>query len=92
MVGVNDSSGPPSRATAVRGSASRWATSPASAALELAGAVGVLIGLWLEPLGVAAAADLIAYFLGAVISHLRVGDTKGVAMPLLPLVLRLATL
>ncbi len=48
---------------------------PVLAALELAGAAGILIGLWLEPLGVAAA-GLAVYFLGAVVGHLRVGDTE----------------
>ncbi len=40
---------------------------PVLAALELAGAAGILVGLWLEPLGIAAAAVLVAYFVGAVI-------------------------
>ena len=64
---------------------------PVLAALEFAGAAGVLIGLWLEPLGVAAA-GLVVYFVGAVVGHLRVGDTKGLTMPLLPLVLSVAVL
>lgn len=46
------------------------------AGLELAGAVGILVGLWLEPLGIAAAIGLVLYFVGALIGHLRVGDTK----------------
>ena len=49
---------------------------PVLAALEIAGAAGIFIGLWLEPLGVAAAAGLMAYFVGAVGGHLRVRDTK----------------
>jgi hypothetical protein len=65
---------------------------PVLAALELAGALGILIGLWLAPLGVAAAVGLVLYFVGAVIGHLRVGDTKGVTMPLLPLLLSIAVL
>ena len=65
---------------------------PVLAALEIAGAAGILIGLWLEPLGVAAAAGLVAYFLGAVIGHLRVGDTKNLAMPMPPLELAVAVL
>src|SRR5215217_8094746 len=65
---------------------------PVLAALELAGAAGVLIGLWLGPLGVADAAGLVVYFVGAVVGHLRVGDTKGLTMPLLPLVLSVAVL
>ncbi len=47
------------------------------AACELAGAAGLLIGIWWPPLGVAAGVGLVIYFLGAVVSHLRVGDVKG---------------
>jgi hypothetical protein len=65
---------------------------PTLAGLEVAGAVGILVGLWLEPLGIAAAAGLVAYFLGAVGGHLRVGDTKNLAMPIPPLVLAVAVL
>jgi DoxX-like family len=65
---------------------------PVLAALEIAGAVGILVGLWLEPLGIAAAIGLMAYFVGAVIGHLRVRDTKNLAMPLPPLVLSIAVL
>lgn len=65
---------------------------PVLAGLEVAGAVGILVGLWLEPLGVAAAAALVLYFVGAVIGHLRVRDTRGAGSPLLPLVLAVAVL
>jgi uncharacterized membrane protein len=65
---------------------------PVLAALEIAGGVGILVGLWLEPLGVAAAIGLVAYFVGAVIGHLRVRDTKNLSMPLPPLVLSIAVL
>jgi uncharacterized membrane protein YphA (DoxX/SURF4 family) len=65
-------------------------TFPVLAALEIAGAIGILVGLWLEPFGVAAAIGLVAYFVGAVTGHLRVGDTKNLAMPLPPLVLSIA--
>src|SRR4051812_41850772 len=47
---------------------------PVLAALEIAGTGGILLGLWLEPLGVLAAAGLVAYFAGAVGGHLRVRD------------------
>ena len=56
------------------------------------GAIGIVAGLWIEPLGIAAAAGLTAYFIGALIGHLRVGDTQGMTMPLVPLVLSAATL
>ena len=65
---------------------------PVLAGLEIAGAVGILIGLAVEPLGIAAATGLVLYFVGAVIGHLRVGDTRGVAQPVLPLVLSIAVL
>ncbi|MEU0095620.1 DoxX family protein [Kribbella sp. NPDC006257] len=65
---------------------------PVLAALEIAGAAGIVIGLWVEPLGVAAAIGLVAYFVGALIGHLRVRDTKNLAMPLPPLVLSIAVL
>jgi hypothetical protein len=50
---------------------------PFLAVCELAGAAGLVIGLWWAPLGVAAAAGVVAYFIGAVGAHLRVGDLKG---------------
>ncbi len=65
---------------------------PVLAALEIAGAVGIVAGLWLTPLGIAAAVGLTAYFIGAVIGHLRVRDTKNLAMPLVPLALSVAVL
>ena len=65
---------------------------PVLAALEVAGAVGIVLGLWVAPLGVAAALGLVAYFVGAVAGHLRVRDIKNLAMPLPPLVLAIAVL
>jgi hypothetical protein len=65
---------------------------PLLAAVELPGAAGILVGLRLAPLGIAAAAGLVLCFLGAMIGHLRVGDTKGLVMPLVPLVLSVAVL
>jgi DoxX-like protein len=59
---------------------------------EIAGAAGILIGLWLEPLGTAAAIGFVAYFIGALIGDLRVGDTEGAAAPVVPLVLSIAVL
>jgi uncharacterized membrane protein YphA (DoxX/SURF4 family) len=46
------------------------------AGLELAGAVGLIIGLFWWPIGVAAAIGVVLYFLGAVGAHLRIGDRK----------------
>ncbi|GAA2642320.1 MULTISPECIES: DoxX family protein [Streptomyces] len=47
---------------------------PGLAALKAAGALGLVAGLWVTPLGVAAAVGVTLYFVGAVISHLRVKD------------------
>jgi len=51
---------------------------PLLAACEVAGALGLVLGVWWPGLGVAAAIGLVLYFVGAVVSHLRVGDVKGV--------------
>jgi DoxX-like protein len=47
---------------------------PVLAFLELAGAVGLLAGIAFEGLGIAAAVALMAYFIGAAGSHIRVRD------------------
>ncbi|WP_165945576.1 DoxX family protein [Micromonospora sp. KC606] len=54
---------------------------PVLAALQLLGVAGLLIGIFFRPLGVAAAAGVVLFFLGAVISHLRANDAKGAPMP-----------
>ena len=51
---------------------------PLLAACEIAGAVGLVLGIWWPPLGVLAGIGLLIYFLGAIVSHLRVGDVKGI--------------
>ena len=43
---------------------------------QFAGAVGLIAGLRLPPLSVAAAAGLVLYFLGAVGAHVRVGHPR----------------
>jgi hypothetical protein len=69
------------------------------AACEFAGALGLVLGIWWPPLGVAAGIGLVLYFVGAVVSHLRVGDVKGVgpaafmlAVTAAALVMRILTL
>jgi hypothetical protein len=54
---------------------------PWLAACEIAGAAGLLAGLAFRPLGIAAAIGLILYFVGAVTTHLRARDFKGLAAP-----------
>jgi uncharacterized membrane protein YphA (DoxX/SURF4 family) len=44
------------------------------ASAEIAGAVGLLAGLFWWPIGVAAAVGVVLYFVGAVGAHLRVRD------------------
>ncbi len=54
---------------------------PLLAAAEIAGAIGVVIGLKVAPLGIAAGIGLVAYFVGAVAAHLKASD-KEIAPPL----------
>ncbi len=69
------------------------------ACLEIAGAIGLIVGLFVAPIGIAAASGLVLYFLGAVIAHIRVKDPIGQMMPpavlmlvaVAALVLRIAT-
>jgi len=60
---------------------------------ELAAGVGVLIGLWWHPLGVAAAAGMVVLLTGALIIHRRALDSaKEMAPVLLGLTITLAYL
>ncbi|MFE9633034.1 DoxX family protein [Streptomyces sp. NPDC006463] len=47
---------------------------PRLATLKAAGAIGLVAGLWITPLGIAAAIGATLYFVGAVIAHLRAKD------------------
>jgi DoxX-like family len=69
------------------------------AVILLAGAAGLVLGLFWGPIGVAAAAGVVAYFVVTVAFHLRAGDAAHAPKPLLigllaaaALALRLATL
>ena len=44
---------------------------PQLAALEIAGGLGLIVGIWSKPLGVLSAICLALYFLGAFSAHLR---------------------
>lgn len=50
---------------------------PLLAACEFAGALGLVLGIWLPWAGPTAGVGLVIYFVSAVVSHLRVGDAKG---------------
>jgi hypothetical protein len=65
---------------------------PLLAACEFAGASGVVLGIWWSLLGVAAGIALVMYFVGASVSHLRVGDVKGIGPAAFILVVAAAAL
>jgi hypothetical protein len=50
---------------------------PFLALCEIAGAGGLVVGLWYAPLGIAASIGLVLYFVLAVGAHLRKQDFKG---------------
>lgn len=54
---------------------------PLLALLELLGALGLLVGIWLTPVGIAAAIGLALYFIGAVLSHIRARTPRREAIP-----------
>jgi hypothetical protein len=65
---------------------------PFMAACEIAGAAGLIFGLWYVPLGIAAAVGLVLYFIGAIVAHLRKSDFKGVRSPLVIFIIAAAAL
>jgi DoxX-like protein len=55
---------------------------PALAALKIAGGAGLVVGLLgLRPIGTAAAVGLVAFFVGAVVVHVRAGVLHNIAFP-----------
>ena len=60
---------------------------PLLAACEFAGAAGLVVGIWWPLVGIAAGIGLVLYFVGAIVSHLRVGDVKGIGSAAFMLVL-----
>ncbi|OHV05897.1 DoxX family protein [Mycobacterium talmoniae] len=55
---------------------------PMLGTLKLAGGIGLVVGLLGVPvIGVAAAAGLVAFFVGAVVTHLRAGVLSNIAFP-----------
>lgn len=60
------------------------------AGLEILGALGLIVGIWLPALGTLAAACLTLYFIGAVIAHVRA--KQGAAEFVAPLVLAVLAL
>ncbi|MBO3749752.1 DoxX family protein [Streptosporangiaceae bacterium NEAU-GS5] len=64
----------------------------ALAAILLAGAAGLIAGLWWHWLGVATAIGLVCYFALAVAAHVRAKDTATVMTPVVYLALSVAAL
>lgn len=71
---------------------------PVLAVCEFAAALGLVAGIRWASLGIAAAVGAVIYFVGAMVSHVRVGDIAGLGSPgfmlaiaVLLLVLRMKT-
>jgi hypothetical protein len=62
------------------------------AACEITGAVGLVAGIWWPLIGLAAGIGVVLYFLGALGSHLRVADLKGLGPAAFMLTLAAAAL
>jgi hypothetical protein len=62
------------------------------AAVLLAGAAGLVLGLAWSPIGVAAAAALVLYFAAAIAAHLRADDAANIPTPVAVEAIAVATL
>ena len=63
---------------------------PHLAACEFAGALGLLLGIWWPFLGIATGIGLVIYFVGAIVSHVRVCDLSGIAPAAFMLIISVA--
>src|SRR5713101_3977743 len=63
---------------------------PWLATAEFAGAVGLVVGFFVAPIGIAAGVGLVLYAAGAITTHVRAGDLAGVKGAVLLLVLSVA--
>ncbi|HEX5622078.1 MAG TPA: DoxX family protein [Solirubrobacteraceae bacterium] len=64
----------------------------ALAVILLAGAAGLVAGLLWAPIGAAAAAGFVVYFLVAIAAHVRAGDLRNVPTPVVMELLAVAAL
>ena len=64
---------------------------PPLAAAEIAGAVGLVVGLWVPAVGIAAGIGVVLYFVGAVTFHVRANDRELAAPVVLGLLAVAAT-
>ena len=69
----------------------RWMLGPL-AVLKIAGGVGLLIGIGVPALGVAAGVGLVLFFVGAIAAHVRVRDYASIPTPGVFLLLAAASL
>lgn len=53
------------------------------AALEILGALGLLVGVWIKPIGIAAALGIVLYFVGAITAHAKKKDSIAQIFPAL---------
>lgn len=63
----------------------RWSRYRLIGFLELAAVAGVVLGLWLPWLGLAAGTGVVLLMVGAVVVHARVGDAPTAMMPAIAL-------
>jgi hypothetical protein len=68
----------------------RWL--PMLGTLKLAGAVGLVAGLAVPAIGIAAAVGLVLFFIGAIVTHIRAGVLYNIAFPGAYLLLATASL
>ncbi len=54
---------------------------PILAAIQVVGAVGLVVGVFVTGIGIAAAIGFVLYFIGACVFHVRAGDAQGMAVP-----------
>ena len=65
---------------------------PILAGLEVAAAAGLLAGIKIAPVGIAATTGMVLYFVGAIVAHLRAKDAKGLGPAIQMLCLAIAAL
>lgn len=65
---------------------------PFLAACEIAGALGLVAGIWIKPLALAAAIGVVLYFVGAVGAHVRRSDFKNMPPAAVLLLISVAVL
>ena len=62
------------------------------AMILLAGAAGLILGLFWAPIGIAAATGVVIYFILAVAAHIRADDARNLPTPLVVLAIASASL